>query len=200
MGSKTAQGYDLQWGTNVLGPFLLQKFLDALFIQTSKKNPPNLSRVVWVSSTAHFSAPANGGIYWDDLNFADPSKKYANGEIYGQSKAGVITNAIQWSKRNSNGNITSVSLCPGGLKTDLQRHLPGIVRSLLNCILYDAVFGAYTEMFAAVSPEVTENNEHRMIISFGRFGIIRKDIDEGANGENGEKYWNYAEKEVSKYL
>mmetsp|Transcript_8651 Transcript_8651/g.10791 ORF Transcript_8651/g.10791 Transcript_8651/m.10791 type:complete len:336 (+) Transcript_8651:18-1025(+) len=201
MGSKTTQGYDLQWGTNVLGPFLLQKFLDPLFIQTSKKNPPNLSRVVWVSSTAHFHAPANGGIYWDDVNFADPSKKYNNGEIYGQSKAGVITNAIQWSKRHSNENIISVCLCPGVLKTDLQRHLPGIVRSILGLLMYDAVYGAYTEMYAAASPEVpTESNEHKMIISFGRFGIIRKDIDEGANGENGKKYWNYAEKEVSKYL
>ena len=67
--------------------------------------------------------------------------------------------------------------------------------------MYDAIFGGYTEMFAAVSPEVTaENNNHRMIIFFGRFGLIRKDIDEGANGENGESLWNYAEKEVSKYL
>lgn len=201
MGSKTAQDYDLQWGTNVLGPFLLQKLLDPLFIETSKKNPTNLSRVVWASSTAHLSAPDKGGIYWDDVNFEDPSKKYSNGEIYGQSKAGVIINAIQWSKRYSNENIVSISLCPGGLKTDLQRHLPGFVRSVLNLLLYDAVFGAYTEMFAAVSPEVTsENNNHRMILSFGRFGIIRKDIEEGANGENGEKYWNYAEKQVSKYL
>lgn len=201
MGSKTAQNYDLQWGTNVLGPFLLQKLLNPLFIETSKKNPPNLSRVIWVSSTAHFSAPAKGGIYWDDVNFEDPSKKYANGEIYGQSKAGIILNAIQWSKRYSNGNIVSVSLCPGALKTDLQRHLPGFVRSILNLVMYDAIFGAYTEMFAAVSPEVTaENNNHRMIISFGRFGMIREDIEEGANGENGEKLWDYAEKEVSKYI
>ena len=132
MGSKTAQGYDLQWGTNVLGPFLLQKLLDPIFIETSTKNPPNLSRVVWVSSTSHLGAPANGGIYWEDVNFEDPSKKYSNGEIYGQSKAGIITNAIQWSKRYSKGNIVSVSLCPGALKTDLQRHLPGFVRSIIN--------------------------------------------------------------------
>lgn len=55
-------------------------------------------------------------------------------------------------------------------------------------------------MFAAVSPEVTvENNTHKMIISFGKFGVIRNDIDESANGENGARLWKYIENEVAPY-
>ena len=45
VGSETKQGYELQWGTNVLGPHLLQRLLDPLFIKTSETNPAGLTEL-----------------------------------------------------------------------------------------------------------------------------------------------------------
>lgn len=96
-------------------------------IKTSKSNPPNMSRIVWVSSTAHFMAPGKGGIHWEDINFEDASKQYSLMTIYGQSKAAVTTNAIQWTKNHPEAkNVISISLCTGGLNTELQRYVSGI--------------------------------------------------------------------------
>lgn len=135
-GSKTKQGYELQLGTNAIGPFLLQKLLDPLLIETSRTNPKNLSRIIWVASAAHMSATDKGGINWDDINYEDSSKRYPPFEIYGQSKVGTIINSIQWSKNHPEAdNIVSVSLCPGLLDSDLQRHASALQRWSSKIIL-----------------------------------------------------------------
>lgn len=50
---------------------------------------------------------------------------------------------------------TPQSLNPGNLKTDLQRHLSAIQSFIIGFMVYPPVFGAYTELFAGLSPEVT---------------------------------------------
>lgn len=47
------------------------------------------------------------------------------------------------------------SLNPGNLKSDLQRHVPLVIALLLKMITYPPIKGAYTELFAGLSPEVT---------------------------------------------
>lgn len=47
------------------------------------------------------------------------------------------------------------SLNPGNLKSELQRHLNFVTATLLALILYTPIHGAYTELFAGLSPEVT---------------------------------------------
>ncbi|KAK6454627.1 uncharacterized protein RJT20DRAFT_130816 [Scheffersomyces xylosifermentans] len=194
-GSETRQGYELQLGTNSIGPHLLQKLLDPIFIQTSKKNNPGESRVVWVSSTAHFDAPL-GGVHWQDINYKNTNA--AKFQIYGQSKAVTIMQSIQWPKFHPEAkNIISVSLCPGGLKTDLQRHSTSLENFLMKGFLFDSRYGAYTELFAALSPELTVKDQGTHVISFGRIGFAREDL---RKDENGRKVWEYLENEVSEYL
>ena len=50
-GSKTADGFELQFGTNVLGHFALTTHLFAVLRATAKSLPPGSVRVVWVSSS-----------------------------------------------------------------------------------------------------------------------------------------------------
>lgn len=198
VGSKTAQGYELQWGTNVIGPHLLQKFLDPLFIATSKTNKPGESRIVWTSSAAHMNTSVRGGIHWHDVNF-EKNPNASPFDIYGQSKAGNCIETIQWKLKHPEAtNVTTVTLCPGFLKTELQRNVFGLQARLFNLVLHPARYGAYTELFAALSPSITKSGE--FVIPWGKVGLMRSDVREGAEGENGDKFWKYAEKEIAPYL
>ena len=193
-GSETTQGFELQLGTNGLGTFLFQKYLDPIFIKTSKNNKPYESRVVWVASTAHFLAP-EGGINYADPNFKDTD--YPGMGIYGQSKAVNVQQAIAWPKNHPEAkNVLSLSLCPGFLSTELQRHTGSILKKILTWILHDARYGAYTELYAALNPELTAANQGNHIWSFGKLGGIRPDIEKE---ENVDKTWAFCEEQIKPF-
>ncbi|KAK6199301.1 short-chain alcohol dehydrogenase [Scheffersomyces amazonensis] len=191
VGSKSKQGYELQLGTNDLGPHLLQKFLDPLLIKTSKTNKPGETRIVWVASFGHYMSPI-GGVHWEDINFLKTEASQM--QKYGQSKAINILQAKGWNTAHPDGsNIISVSLCPGFLNTELQRHGPPSQRFLSN-FLHNSKYGAYTELFAALSPEV-KTADH--IQSFGKVTKARKDLSEP---KHIQKAWDYLEENVKPYL
>ncbi|KAG7664439.1 RDH2 [[Candida] subhashii] len=194
--SKTKQGYQLELGTNVIGPHLLQTLLDPILISTSKLNKPNESRIVWIGSTSHFFAPY-GGLNWKDPNYEN-SPNVPLKEMYSQSKALVMMQAIQWPKRHPEAsNVVSVSVCPGYLRTELQRNMPFFSRIGYDLTFHKARYGAYTELFAALSPEVTKQRNGEHIISFGNWGVIRDDIKDAANCE---KVWDYLQEQIKPYL
>jgi hypothetical protein len=69
------------------------------------------------------------------------------------------------------------SLNPGNLKTPLQRHVPGWQYAAFSFALHTPIHGAYTELFAGLSPDVTLENNGAWIIPWGRstpFGKISK--------------------------
>jgi retinol dehydrogenase-12 len=75
---------------------------------------------------------------------------------YGISKAGNYLHAVEYAKRYKADGIVSVALNPGNLSSDLYREQGAIIGFLLrHTILHPPVFGAYTEMYAGLSPEVT---------------------------------------------
>ncbi|EGW31396.1 uncharacterized protein SPAPADRAFT_56254 [Spathaspora passalidarum NRRL Y-27907] len=192
LGSKTKQGYELQFGTNVIGPHLLQRLLDPIFIKTAKTNAPGESRIVWVSSSAHQLAPL-GGFYWEDVNFEKTNA--ADSLIYGQSKAGAIMQARTWTRKHNTGSqIISSSLCPGFLNTDLQRYATSFEKVLYSLFFHPRRMGAYTELFAAFSPDVKDGSHS---ISFGTPGHARKDI---IQDEACDKLWDYLTEATNPYM
>ncbi|RLV89839.1 hypothetical protein JA1_004964 [Spathaspora sp. JA1] len=196
VGSESKQGYELQLGTNVLGPHLLQRLLDPIFIETSKKNAPGESRIVWVASSAHLSAPL-GGFHWADLNFEKLKSPSMNEQmmIYGQSKAGNVIQARTWTRKHNTGSqIISSSVCPGFLSTDLQRNTPYLLTLLGKLLLHPRRMGAYTELFAAFSPDVKDGSHS---ISFGVPSYARKDIIED---EACDKAWNFFTEATDPYI
>lgn len=194
--SKTKQGYQLELGTNVIGPHLLQTLLDPLLISTSTHNKPNESRIVWVGSTSHFFAPL-GGLNWQDPNYEN-SPNVPLKEMYSQSKALNIMEAIQWPRKHPTAsNVVSVSVCPGYLRTGLQRNMPFWLRVGYNLTFHNPRYGAYTELFAALSPDVTREKNGEHIISFGQWGLIRSDIKKE---ENCERVWDYLDEQIKPYL
>jgi len=85
----TKQGYDGQFGTNVLGHFYLTELLLPTLIATAEDSPPGVVRIVNVSSIAHnFGIPPEG-ISWDTVGpNADMAKRKKLGtmNLYSQSK------------------------------------------------------------------------------------------------------------------
>jgi retinol dehydrogenase-12 len=152
-GSKSAQDYELQLGVNNLGPFLLTKLLTPILVSTAQTEPPNTVRVVWTSSSsAEMMSPKPGGVELDNLDYhIDRSADFK----YGVSKVGNYFHAVEFSRRYKESGIISVALNPGNLKSDLTRNSGLMIRILVPLLAYPPVCGAYTELFAGLSPAVT---------------------------------------------
>ncbi|KAH8807806.1 hypothetical protein F5884DRAFT_704123 [Xylogone sp. PMI_703] len=200
-GSKTKQGYELQLGTNCLAPFLFTKLLTPLLVHTAKTAAPGSVRVVWVSSSAIRRAPPRG----IDLNNMDYHTDAGAWTKYGISKAGNYYHATQFAKLHKNDGIISVSLNPGNLKTDLQRHVPRWQMPIINMLVYPPIYGAYTELFAGLSPDVTLDKSGAWLQPWGRFDAQRSDLETGsrskAEGGTGmaESFWEWSEEQVKQY-
>jgi NAD(P)-dependent dehydrogenase (short-subunit alcohol dehydrogenase family) len=137
-GSKTVQGYELQLGTNCLGPFLFTQLLLPILRQTAASSPRNSVRVLFTASLmAELSLP-KGGIQWEDINFEGTNNRAKTSLAYGQSKVGNIFLGKEFVRRegaregggaNGNGNGNGVlfaTLNPGNLKSELQRHVGSV--------------------------------------------------------------------------
>lgn len=198
IGSKSKQGYELQLGTNVVGPYLLQKKLDPFFIGCDT----DFKRIVWLTSSSHLTSPPSGGIQWDDINFIKNEQESAL--AYGQSKLANIYLSNMWSKFNSDQvqrqNIVSLAVHPGILRTQLFDNYPKFQMKLLNRFLYPPVYGAYTEMFAALSPQLSYKDNGKYVIPWGQIGNLRDDIEKGIHDGIAEKLWNWLESETSNYV
>ncbi|KAH6638588.1 hypothetical protein BKA67DRAFT_528795 [Truncatella angustata] len=181
--ARSTQGHELQLGTNAVGPYLLTKLLEPILVRTAKHLPAGSVRIVWVASIIALGTP-KGGIVWDEKT-GGPDVLDSSGSNYMQSKAGVVFLGHEYARKLGEHGIISVSLHPGILKTELQRHLPAVVRG----VMVEA--GAYTEIYAGLSPEVTLENNGRYIIPWGRFGLLPDHVsvglrskEEGGNGSS----------------
>ena len=109
--AKTADGFEMQFGTNHVGHFLLTNLLVPLL---EKGERP---RIVNLSSRGHHIAPVD----FDDPNFE--SRDYDKWVSYGQSKTANVLFAVGLEKRLSDKGIHAYSLHPGGIMTNLGRHM-----------------------------------------------------------------------------
>lgn len=144
----TQDGFEIQMGVNHLGHFLLTNLL----IDLLKSSKP--SRIVVVSSSAHYLTTSTESFKFDNIN---SEKYYKKWDTYGQSKLANILFTRELSKRLKGTGVTANSLHPGAIKTELSRHL-----GPLETIGMRAMFvffktpteGAQTNIYLAVSEEV----------------------------------------------
>lgn len=204
-GTKTAQGYEPQLGVNNVGAHLFTKLLTPLLVQTAKKESPGTVRVVWVSSSAGESPFApKGGVPMDNLDYHDDPGWFPQ---YAISKAGNYLQGTEFARRYKKDGIISVALNPGNLDSELWRNQGAVMSKLLKLfVLHDPIKGAYTELYAGLSPEITLENSGAWVAPFGRLMRIRKDLkvasvpkEEGGSGI-GEQFWEWNEHQVRSYL
>uniref|UniRef100_A0A3P8RPI5 Si:ch211-107o10.3 n=1 Tax=Amphiprion percula TaxID=161767 RepID=A0A3P8RPI5_AMPPE len=106
---ETEDGFEMQFGVNHLGHFLLTNCL----LDLLKKSTP--SRIVIVSSVAH----QKGRIHFDDINL---DKSYNPEKSYRQSKLANILFCRELAARLQGTGVTVYSLHPGVIRTELGRH------------------------------------------------------------------------------
>jgi len=97
-GSKGAQGLDLQYQTNILGPFLFTKLLLPVLKKTAETEPKGSVRVSWAGSLAVDMTSPQGGVAWKpDGKTLDDSK--SNDVLYGTTKAANYFLAYEFGRR-----------------------------------------------------------------------------------------------------
>ncbi|EPQ56499.1 NAD P-binding protein [Gloeophyllum trabeum ATCC 11539] len=184
----TAQGYDMQFGTNVLGHFYFTKLLLPTLLETAKTAPEGKVRVITTSSSAHLFF----GLDFATFKDGPKRRKIDPGRLYAQSKFGNVVFANELARRYGDQGIISVSLNPGNIKSDLQRYTTGLQRRIINSILYPTPYGALTQLWAGTSAEgLTLNGKYA--IPWARVGPARKDT---ADPELGKELWTWLEEQV----
>jgi NAD(P)-dependent dehydrogenase (short-subunit alcohol dehydrogenase family) len=109
--ARTEQGFELQFGTNHLGHFLLT----GLLLPSLRAAAP--SRVVCLSSSGHrFSS-----VDLDDPDYEH--RPYDKWEAYGQAKTANIWHAIELDRREGDRGVRAFAVHPGMIVTELGRHL-----------------------------------------------------------------------------
>ncbi|CCF55874.1 hypothetical protein KAFR_0A04390 [Kazachstania africana CBS 2517] len=197
------QGHEAVFQTNVLGPQLLQHFLDPLFL---KNDDTALKRIVWVSSAAHLFGYPEYGIRWENPTFEnEPVESRPHPmKLYGQSKSANILQAKAWATRNAEKvneiGCVSVSCYPGNLKTELQRGWGAINQAVGNLLLYNSVYGAYSELYGALSPDLTVADQGAYIIPWGEIGQPRNDIKVGLTTGADLRLWDLVEEKISQFF
>ena len=108
---QTEDGFEMQFGSNHLGHFLLSELL----VPVLKKGAP--SRVISLSSRGHVF----GDIDYDDINFEN--RPYHKWVSYGQAKTANALFATGFNLAHSQEGIEAFSVHPGSIMTDLARHM-----------------------------------------------------------------------------
>jgi len=162
----TAQGYDLQFGTNVLGHFYFTKLLLPTLLTTAKTSPDGKTRVINTSSSGHM---ISWGLDFNTFKDSPARSKKGTHLLYAQSKLGNILVSNELARLYGEQGIVSTSLNPGNLKTDLWRHFSLIENFLVSAVLYPIPYGALTQLWAGTSPEGRELNG-KYLIPWARVG------------------------------
>ena len=176
--------------TNYLGPYLFTKLLLPSLKAAAKTAEAASTRIVWTSSFLVDLAAPKGGIKMKDLNNVpkDQMRNYTN------SKTGNWFLASELARETASHGILSVTQNPGNLKTNLLRHASWLLVAASYPLLYEAQMGAYTELWAGLSPQLTMEHNGQYVIPWGRVhSSPRKDLvealkskDDGGTGRAAE--------------
>ncbi|MFN3005919.1 SDR family NAD(P)-dependent oxidoreductase [Mycolicibacterium wolinskyi] len=144
----TVDGFELQFGTNHLGPFTLTGLLlDHLL-------PVEGSRVVAVASIAH---RIQAKIHFDDLQW---ERGYNRVAAYGQSKLSNLLFTYELQRRLAAAGKPTIAVAahPGISNTELMRHIPGSTlpgfSQLAGLVTNSPAMGALATLRAATEPGV----------------------------------------------
>ncbi len=147
--AKTAEGFEMQFGTNHLGHFLMTSLIGEALLRGAP------SRIVSLSSRGHQLSP----VVFEDINFE--TRPYDKWLAYGQSKTANVLFAVELERRLARSGVHAYAVHPGVIMTDLARHLvPEDLESLRarqprgQLKLKSIPAGAATTVYAATAPEL----------------------------------------------
>ncbi len=137
-------GYDLTYATNHLGPFLFTNLL----LPRLTESPA--ARIVNVASAANFSVKA---IDWSWLE-PRPSAVRNGFGAYAATKLMNVLHAKALARRLEGTRVTTYSLHPGAVATEIWRALPRPLQWAIKLFTISEEAGARTSFYCATAPEL----------------------------------------------
>lgn len=169
---RTAQGFELQFGTNHLGHFLFTNLMMPSLLAAAADSE---ARIVNLSSAAH----RFGAVNLEDPNYLE--RQYDKWLAYGESKSANVLFSVALDARLRGQGIGAFAVHPGAIVTELGRHLePADVAAMAahtrgRQLQYKSVpQGAATSVWAATATELA-----------GRGGIYLEDCQVATAAEAG---------------
>jgi NAD(P)-dependent dehydrogenase (short-subunit alcohol dehydrogenase family) len=139
----TASGFEVMFGTNHVGPFLLTNLL----LDRIRQSAP--ARIVNVASAAHYGA---SGIDFDAVRRR--TRTITGMREYSVSKLANVLHAQELARRLDGSGVTTYALHPGVIASDIWRRVPWPVRPLMKMRMDSPENGARTSLYCATSPDV----------------------------------------------
>ncbi|MCS5706314.1 oxidoreductase [Synechococcus sp. FGCU-3] len=189
---RTRQGFELQFGVNHLGHYLLTRLLLPLLQAQAG------ARVVHVTS---------GAQYFGRLNFGDlnAERRYDRWAAYGQSKLANVALALELQRRlrAADSGVWSLAAHPGLARTNLQpasvaasgASLEAAAYRLMDPLFQSAAMGALPQLFAATAPEA-EPGGHYGPSRFGGLNgwpVPARVAPAALNPAQGSRLWEVSE-------
>jgi retinol dehydrogenase-12 len=145
----TKSGFELHFGTNHVGPFLLT----GLLLERLRESAP--ARIVNVSSEAHYRVK---GIDFDAVCSA--TKTLTGFSEYGVSKLANLLHAQHLAGLLDGSGVSTYALHPGVVASDIWRRIPWPLRSLMKRRMLTPEQGAATSLYCATSSELADESGH----------------------------------------
>ncbi|MCY4187848.1 MAG: SDR family oxidoreductase [Bryobacterales bacterium] len=177
----SADGHEMNWAVNYLGPFLLTQLL----LERIKASVP--ARIVNLSSETEMA----GHIHFDDLRLA---RNWTALRSYAQAKLATNMATIALARRLDGTGVTVNALNPGFIRTALLRDIKGamqIWKPLMNWLASPAEVGAERILMVALSPKYEGVNGQ-----YVHEDAVRQPNPEALDDAAVERLWEITEKAV----
>ncbi|KAJ7246107.1 NAD(P)-binding protein [Mycena haematopus] len=175
----TAQGHDLQFGTNCIGHFFFTELLlPALF--KSHAETGVRARILHTTSIGHNMAPGKRGIVFESLKGGAERDKWLKKagstlgplRIYGESKLGNILVSNYFARIHGN-TLVSCSVHPGPINTEVGRYTSSFLQTSYAIFGVPRpvrlLMGAYTQLWGATVAEEDAING-KYLVPWGKIG------------------------------
>ncbi|KAF7288551.1 NAD(P)-binding protein [Mycena chlorophos] len=187
----TSQGYDLQFGTNVLGHFYFTKLLLPTLISTAAASPSKTARVI---NTGSFASYLRTSVDFNTVKESPARKRLGVQKLYAQSKFGNAIFSTELQRRYGDQGIVSIALNPGNIQSDLQRHLGSFAKTLMDkTILYPTPYGALTQLWAGTT-DAGLSLGGKFVVPWARLGPTPAGSDDQAHAK---AVWTWLEEQVA---
>jgi retinol dehydrogenase-12 len=140
----SADGFDLTYATNHIGPYLLTRMLLPRLRESVE------ARIVNVSSMAHLRPRA---IDWSVLSRRTVAKRSGFAD-YAMTKLMNVLHAKELARRLAGTTVTTYALHPGTVASNIWRALPKPLQVVLKLFILSNEQGARTPLYCATAPEL----------------------------------------------
>jgi len=186
----TADGHDLQFGTNALGHYYLTVLLLSSLEAAAQTSDSKSARVVTLSSAAY---TLHLKINYETLKDGPARNKMSRLDLYNQSKFANMVFSSELARRYGHKGIVSTSCHPGIIESNLARNVPAIIGIIFTWLFcHPTAKGALTSLYAATAPQAATANGKYFVPWARLYPVLPEVLDPDV----GEKLWAYFEEET----